>query len=97
MQYELEFAKWKWFGTKDIDLWIVYIWVNWGLRLTNLIWYTWDLKIKCWEEEYTCFLWDSTQPIRYSNQDNMLIQLSVNISPQEMGKLAINNLYLITE
>ena len=97
MEYNVQLAKGKWLWLKDMDLNNIYIWVNWSTQLwINLFsrWNAW-MKLMCWETELDCFMGDSTQPFRWTNDDTVLLQLMVNIEPIVVWALLTNELILI--
>lgn len=97
MEYNVQFAKGKWLGTKDIDIWKIYIWVNWPTQLGMELfrWTNRPMKLIVWDTELVCFIWDSTQPFRGTSDDSTLVQLMVEVQPLVAWALLTGNLKLI--
>ena len=96
MEFPIEIAKWKWIWTKDIDLNKIYIWVNWSKQLWIELFksHTDWMSIKVGDTELICYIWDSTTPFRWTNDDSVLLQLMVEINPMVIWVLLTNDLIL---
>lgn len=93
---QVQLARGKGIGTKDADLNKIWIWVNWPIRLWQmLLWNTTPMKLKIGDSEVNCYIWDSTTPIRWTNNQDVLIQLMVDIEPILIGAMLTNDLFLI--
>jgi len=98
MNHKIQLAKWKWIWTKDIDLNKVHIWVNWPTKLwQELLWWNKTMKLIVWDSILDCYLWDSTTPIRWTNNDDVLIQLMIDIEPILIWALLSHELTLIVQ
>lgn len=95
MKHELDLAKGKWFWLKDIDLDIVYIWVNCSIQLwKELLGQDVPLKLFVDDVELKCYMWDSTQNIRSWSEWNVLLHLTVHMPRQRVGALLVGKLTL---
>ena len=100
MEFTIQLAKWKWLGTKDIDLNKAYIWVNWPVGLWVKLFTMWNswMKLRVWEmSELICYIGDSTTPFRWTNDDSVLLQLMVEINPEVIWALLTYPLTLIID
>lgn len=96
MEFQVQLAKGKGMGLKDIDLNKVYIWINWPIKLGQiLLWKIVPMELKIGDSNVTCYLWDSTTPIRWTNNEDILIQLVIDIDPLLIWAILSNDLFLI--